>query len=40
LCRQGFLGLGSKETLRFSSQAAAFDVFVREDKIYQKAPLP
>jgi chemotaxis protein methyltransferase CheR len=39
LCRQGFLGLGSKETLRFSSQAGAFDVFVRQDKIYQKATL-
>lgn len=40
LCRQGFLGLGSKETLRFSAQASAFDVFVRQDRIYQKAALP
>jgi chemotaxis protein methyltransferase CheR len=40
LCRHGFIGLGSKETLRFSSQASAFDVFLRQDKIYQKAALP
>jgi chemotaxis protein methyltransferase CheR len=39
LCRQGFLGIGSKETLRFSSQAGAFEVFVREQRIYQKAAL-
>lgn len=36
LARKGFLGLGSKETVRFSTHAAAFDEFVREDKIYQK----
>jgi chemotaxis protein methyltransferase CheR len=40
LCRQGFLGVGSKESLRFSSQAGAFETFVREEKIYQKAILP
>src|SRR5450631_2367030 len=28
LCRQGFLGVGAKESLRFSSQAAAFLDFV------------
>jgi chemotaxis protein methyltransferase CheR len=39
LCRQGFLGIGSKESLRFSAQSGAFDVFVRDDKIYQKAVL-
>lgn len=36
LCRKGFLGLGLKETLRFSSYAAAFGDFVREDRIYQR----
>jgi chemotaxis protein methyltransferase CheR len=36
LVRKGFLGLGAKETLRFSSHAAAFDEFVREQRIYQK----
>jgi chemotaxis protein methyltransferase CheR len=37
LCRHGFLGLGSKESLRFSSLAAAFEPFVRQEKIYRKA---
>jgi chemotaxis protein methyltransferase CheR len=36
LCRQGFLGIGAKESLRFSAQAEAFDPFVREQRIYQK----
>ncbi|RYF28601.1 MAG: protein-glutamate O-methyltransferase CheR [Comamonadaceae bacterium] len=36
LCRKGFLGLGSKESLRFSSHAGGFDEFVAEDRIYQK----
>ncbi|NMM84582.1 chemotaxis protein CheR [Rhodococcus sp. SRB_17] len=36
LCRKGFLGLGSKESLIFSSHAAAFDNFVPKDRIYQK----
>lgn len=36
LCRRGFLGLGSKESLRFSSSAAAFDDFVRDERIFQK----
>lgn len=36
LARKGFLGLGSKETLRFTAHAASFEDFVREDKIYQK----
>ncbi|WP_394791968.1 CheR family methyltransferase [Rhodoferax sp.] len=36
LCRKGFLGLGSKESIRFSSSADAFDEFVREDRIFQK----
>ena len=40
LCRQGFLGMGSKESLRFSEQAAAFVPFVPQQKIYQKAVHP
>ena len=36
LCRRGFLGIGSKESLRFSAEADAFGDFVREDRIYQK----
>lgn len=36
LARRGFLGLGSKESLRFSSHADAFCDFVREEKIYQR----
>lgn len=36
LLRNGFLGLGSKESLRFSEHADAFRDFVREEKIYQR----
>jgi len=36
LCHRGFLGLGSKESLRFSAHAEAFDEFVAEDRIYRK----
>ena len=36
LARRGFLGLGSKESLRFSEHAQAFTDFVREEKIYQR----
>ena len=36
LCRKGFLGLGSKESLLFSSHAPSFDDFVLKDRIYQK----
>jgi chemotaxis protein methyltransferase CheR len=36
LCRRGFLGIGSKESLRFSSHADAFVELVREDRIFQK----
>jgi chemotaxis protein methyltransferase CheR len=37
LCRKGFLGLGLKETLRFSAHSRAFVELVREDRIYQLA---
>lgn len=36
LARKGFLGIGSKESLRFSSHGDEFADFVREEKIYQK----
>ncbi|WP_232495690.1 CheR family methyltransferase [Novosphingobium kaempferiae] len=36
LIRNGFLGLGSKETLRFSAHSEDFADFVREEKIYQR----
>jgi chemotaxis protein methyltransferase CheR len=36
LARKGFLGLGSKESLRFSDHADAFTEFVREEKIYRR----
>jgi chemotaxis protein methyltransferase CheR len=38
LCRKGFLGIGSKETLRFSSHSDAFGELVRDERIYQKLP--
>ena len=36
LCHRGFLGLGSKESLRFSGHSEAFEDFVLEDRIYRK----
>lgn len=36
LVRGGFLGIGSKESLRFSSHVDAFSEFVREEKIYRR----
>src|SRR6266542_708445 len=36
LCRKGFLGVGARESLRFSSHADAFEELVREDRIFQK----
>lgn len=36
LARKGFLGLGSKESLRFSRYADAFADFSREERIYQR----
>jgi chemotaxis protein methyltransferase CheR len=36
LARKGFLGLGSKESLRFSDHAGAFADFVPDEKIYQR----
>jgi len=36
LCRRGFLGLGAKETLRFSSHVHAFNELLPDERIYQK----
>jgi chemotaxis protein methyltransferase CheR len=36
LCRRGFLGLGSKETLLFSQHAAAFRDFVPSERWFQR----
>jgi chemotaxis protein methyltransferase CheR len=36
LCRQGFLGIGAKESLRFSSHADAFIDVARDERIFQK----
>lgn len=36
LVRKGFLGIGAKESLRFSVHGGEFDEVVREDRIYQK----
>lgn len=36
LCRKGFLGLGSKETIQFSQYASHFDALVKKDRIFQK----
>lgn len=37
LVRQGFLGIGSKESLRFSQHTDSFSEFDREQRIYQKS---
>jgi chemotaxis protein methyltransferase CheR len=36
LVRKGFLGLGAKESLRFSKRADDFSEFARDERIYQK----
>ena len=37
LCARGFLGLGAKETLRFSQHAAGFEPFGADSQIYRRA---
>jgi chemotaxis protein methyltransferase CheR len=39
LCRKGFLGIGSKESLRFSAHHESFSELVRADRIFQKRDL-
>ncbi|CAB3663588.1 Chemotaxis protein methyltransferase [Achromobacter deleyi] len=36
LVHRGFMGLGSRESIRFSAQAENFDDFVPQDRIYRK----
>ncbi len=36
LCRKGFLGIGSRESLRFSAVAGEFLELDRENRVYQK----
>jgi chemotaxis protein methyltransferase CheR len=40
LIRRGFLGIGSKESLRFSTHADAFDELVRDDRLYRRRDVP
>ena len=40
LCRKGFLGIGSKESLRFSTHGDAFSEISREERVFQKKDLP
>jgi chemotaxis protein methyltransferase CheR len=40
LCRKGFLGIGMKESLRFSRYARSFLSVVYEDRIFQKSDEP
>jgi chemotaxis protein methyltransferase CheR len=37
LSHKGFLGIGAKESVRFSSFAKSFDPFAERDRIYRKA---
>jgi len=36
LCRRGFLGLGSKESLLFSKHAPAFRDFIPSERWFQR----
>lgn len=36
LCRKGFLGIGSKESLRFSAYSSGFTEYARDERIYQR----
>lgn len=36
LCRRGFLGLGSKESLDFSAYAGAFEALNRQQRVFRK----
>jgi chemotaxis protein methyltransferase CheR len=40
LCRKGFLGIGSKESLRFSAHADSFSELAGGDRIYQRRDWP
>jgi chemotaxis protein methyltransferase CheR len=36
LARRAFLGIGAKESLRFTEHTGAFREFARDERIYQK----
>jgi chemotaxis protein methyltransferase CheR len=40
LCRKGFLGIGAKESLRFSAHAPSFTELAGGERIYQKRDVP
>ncbi len=40
LCRKGFLGIGIKESLRFSAHASSFTELAGGERIYQKRDVP
>jgi chemotaxis protein methyltransferase CheR len=40
LCPNGFLGVGAKESLRFSRHAGAFAPVAADERIYQMRPVP
>jgi chemotaxis protein methyltransferase CheR len=40
LARRSFLGIGAKESLRFTDYATAFVEFAKEERIYQKRSVP
>jgi chemotaxis protein methyltransferase CheR len=38
LCHRGFLGLGSKESIEFSSYTKVFEALARRERLFRKAP--
>jgi chemotaxis protein methyltransferase CheR len=40
LCRKGFLGIGSKESIRFSAHASDFEEVDAEQRIFRKRDVP
>jgi chemotaxis protein methyltransferase CheR len=36
LCRRGFLGLGSKESIDFSALSGSFETIAKSEKIFRK----
>lgn len=40
LCRRGFLGLGARESLRFTTLGERFEEFAREDRLFRRKDEP
>ncbi len=40
LCRRGFLGIGAKESLRFSTHNEAFVEVARQERLFQRSEVP